>query len=117
MPPSWVRSPDSEDAVSEEVETFIEDKLLTLCVADLFERLAQSERSRSEHMKSKSACRNFRVDVRGTSYFRCRCGHPKAAHAFSPVEKADFVGSAGLKHKVQEVYACARGWWVVRERV
>lgn len=69
-------------------------------IADLFESLAQEQRSLAQKMKSDRACRNFRVDVRSTSYFSCQCGHPKSAHAFSPLPEEElFVGSSGITPK------------------
>eukprot|EP00615_Pteridomonas_danica_P002271 CAMPEP_0114342128 /NCGR_PEP_ID=MMETSP0101-20121206/9559_1 /TAXON_ID=38822 ORGANISM="Pteridomonas danica, Strain PT" /NCGR_SAMPLE_ID=MMETSP0101 /ASSEMBLY_ACC=CAM_ASM_000211 /LENGTH=508 /DNA_ID=CAMNT_0001476065 /DNA_START=281 /DNA_END=1807 /DNA_ORIENTATION=- len=52
-------------------------------------------------MKSDKACRNFRVDIRSSSYFACQCGHPKSAHAFSPLPEEEelFVGSSGITPK------------------
>jgi hypothetical protein len=76
------------------------EKKIALVCADLFDHIAKSERQRADTMRSERACRAFRVDIRSASYFRCRCGHPKSAHAFSPLpEEQHFVSSAGITPK------------------
>jgi hypothetical protein len=101
-PPAQPPSPEmSPTRLRKNFSDFTEEKQLTLVIADLFEGIAQEQRAAASKMKSLRACRNFRVDVRGSNYFLCQCGHAKSAHAFSPLPEDDlFVGSTGITPKV-----------------
>jgi hypothetical protein len=105
-PPAQPPSPEmSPTRLRKNISDFTEEKQLTLVIADLFEGIAQEQRAAASKMKSLRACRNFRVDVRGSNYFLCQCGHAKSAHAFSPLPEDDlFVGSTGITPKVINKY-------------
>ena len=71
---------DDDDENAAEIDVFIEDKMLTIACADLFEAMAQQQRSLAARLRASRPCDRFLVDVRGDNHLRCRCGHSKAAH-------------------------------------